>query len=134
MISRGFTSSFTMRTSCFVASRTNSLRLSLVAKIVPLHVIAILHITIIKFIVFTVNITEQDPHVGHALFSISYNSSSDICPDLYAPTPSNTEVNEICLPEALTPASIGPPETNTEGTFVRAAAINIPGVILSQFG
>ena len=30
------------------------------------------------------------------------------------------------------PASIGPPETNTTGMFKRMAAINIPGVILSQ--
>ena len=30
------------------------------------------------------------------------------------------------------PASIGPPETNTTGMFRRMAAINIPGVILSQ--
>ena len=31
------------------------------------------------------------------------------------------------------PASIGPPETNTVGIFSRIAAISIPGVILSQF-
>ena len=30
------------------------------------------------------------------------------------------------------PASIGPPETNTEGMFTLAAAISIPGIILSQ--
>src|SRR5699024_11075114 len=124
----------TIRTSCFAASRTKSLRLSLVAKIVPLPGSAIPNISIKQFIECAVNIPEHDPHVGHALFSISNNSSSDIWPDLCAPTPSNTEVNEICFPEALTPASIGPPETKTEGTFVRAAAINIPGVILSQFG
>ena len=31
------------------------------------------------------------------------------------------------------PASIGPPDTNTAGTFRRMAAFNMPGVILSQF-
>ena len=30
------------------------------------------------------------------------------------------------------PASIGPPDTNTAGMFRRRAAINMPGVILSQ--
>ena len=30
------------------------------------------------------------------------------------------------------PASIGPPETNTAGMLRRIAAINMPGVILSQ--
>ena len=30
------------------------------------------------------------------------------------------------------PASIGPPDTNTAGMFSRSAAINMPGVILSQ--
>ena len=30
------------------------------------------------------------------------------------------------------PASIGPPETKMVGMFKRIAAINIPGVILSQ--
>src|SRR5690625_644845 len=123
-----------MRTNCLAASRTNSLRLSLVATIVPLPGSAIPNISIKQFIEFAVNIPVQEPHVGQALFSISNNSSADICPDLCAPTPSKTEVNEICCPVELTPASIGPPDTKTEGTFVRAAAISILGVILSQFG
>src|SRR5699024_9829601 len=134
MISRGLTSSLIMLTSCLAASLTNSLRLSLVARIVPLPGSAIPNISIKQFIEFAVNIPEQEPHVGQALFSRSNNSSADICPDLWAPTPSNTDVKEICFPVELTPASIGPPDTKTEGTFVRAAAISIPGVILSQFG
>ena len=32
------------------------------------------------------------------------------------------------------PASIGPPLTNTVGTFILAAAIKSPGTFLSQFG
>src|SRR5690625_1844717 len=92
------------------------------------------NISIKQFIEFAVNIPEQDPHVGQAFISISINSSSDILPDLTAPTPSKTDVNDNCLPVGLVPASIGPPETKTDGTFVRTAAINIPGVILSQFG
>ena len=31
------------------------------------------------------------------------------------------------------PASIGPPDTKITGILIRIAAINIPGVILSQF-
>ena len=31
------------------------------------------------------------------------------------------------------PASIGPPDTKITGMLIRIAAINIPGVILSQF-
>ena len=39
----------------------------------------------------------------------------------------------LVLPPSTTlPASIGPPEMKTTGTFRRIAAINMPGVILSQ--
>src|SRR5690625_5949481 len=71
-----------MRTNCLAASRTNSLRLSLVATIVPLPGSATPNISIKQFIEFAVNIPEQEPHVGQALFSRSNNSSADICPDL----------------------------------------------------
>ena len=39
----------------------------------------------------------------------------------------------VAAPSArATPASIGPPDTNTAGMFSRSAAISMPGVILSQ--
>src|SRR5699024_3953911 len=107
---------------------------SLVATIVPLPGSVTPNISIKQFMEFAVNMPEHDPHVGQAFISISNNSSSDSWPDLCAPTPSKTDVKEICLHDALTPASIGPPDTKTEGTFVRAAAMSMPGVILSQFG
>ena len=79
-----------------------------------------------------VNMPEQDPHVGHAARSIAATSSS-----LYlssaAATIASTKSNATVLPLRTTfPASIGPPETNTTGILIRNAAINIPGVILSQ--
>ena len=44
------------------------------------------------------------------------------------------QVAALVLPEGARylPASIGPPETNTDGMFRRIEAINMPGVILSQ--
>src|SRR5699024_3630756 len=113
---------------------TSAFLRSLVATIVPFPGTVTPNISIKQFIEFAVNMPEHDPQVGQAFISISSNSFSDIFPDFNAPTPSKTDVKEICCPVALTPASIGPPDTYTEGTFVLAAAINIPGVILSQFG
>ena len=83
--------------------------------------------------VFAVYIPEQDPQVGHATFSICSNSSSEMRPASNLPTASNTSDKPIFLP-LCTPASIAPPDTNTDGKFKRAAAINIPGTTLSQLG
>ena len=45
----------------------------------------------------------------------------------------STKSSLIIWSESLVlPASIGPPETKITGIFKRIAAINIPGVILSQ--
>ncbi len=38
------------------------------------------------------------------------------------------------MPDAVRPASIGPPETKIVGTFTRIAPMNMPGTILSQLG
>ena len=83
--------------------------------------------------VFAVYIPEQDPQVGQATFSICSNSSSEMSPASNLPTASNTSDKPIFLPLCM-PASIAPPETNTDGKFKRAAAINIPGTTLSQLG
>ena len=79
-----------------------------------------------------VNMPEQEPQVGHALTSIACTSASDTFGSA-AETIASTKSRCTTLPliTAL-PASIGPPETNTVGMFKRIAAINIPGVILSQ--
>ncbi len=79
-----------------------------------------------------VNMPEQEPHVGQAERSIASTSSS-----LHwlsaAETIASTKSKPLVLPPHVTlPASIGPPETNTTGIFSRMAAINMPGVILSQ--
>ena len=40
----------------------------------------------------------------------------------------------MALPSAVRPVAMGPPETKTAGTSMRAAAISMPGMILSQLG
>ena len=82
---------------------------------------------------FAVYIPEQEPQVGHALSSMLANSSSPISPVWCLPIASNTSDKPIFLP-LCTPASIAPPDTNTDGMLRRAAAINMPGTTLSQFG
>jgi hypothetical protein len=86
-----------------------------------------------QFIELAVNIPEHEPQVGHAERSKESTSSSEqlLSPPL---TIASTRSTAITLPPHFTlPASIGPPETNMVGIFTRIAAINIPGVILSQF-
>ena len=120
--------------NCFADFFANSLRSGEVARMVPFPGRAIPSASARQFIELAVNIPEQDPHVGQPNCSNSFNSSSLIFPDWYAPTPSKTEEREIFLPSLVLPASIGPPLTNTVGIFTRMAAIIIPGVILSQLG
>src|SRR5687768_13759261 len=82
-----------------------------------------------------VNMPEQEPQVGQAFSSSSWSWPSDILPAETWPTPSKTEARSIALPvDGFFPAFIGPPETKTAGIFTRAAAIIMPGTILSQFG
>ena len=75
----------------------------------------------------------HDPQPGQAASSSAARSSSDILPALYSPTASNTFFTSTSAP-LNRPAIIGPPLTNTAGMFSRAAAISIPGTILSQLG
>ena len=88
--------------------------------------------SIMQFMVFAVNIPEQDPHPGQALSSTSLSSSSEILPAAFIPTPSKTLLRSRTLP-FIVPAIIGPPEMTTDGRFSFAAAIAMPGTILSQF-
>ena len=82
-----------------------------------------------------VNIPEQEPQVGQAFCSISVSCCRLILPAETWPTPSKTLIRSMGLPvDGFTPAFIGPPETKMEGIFTRAAAISIPGTILSQLG
>ena len=82
-----------------------------------------------------VNMPEQEPQVGQALRSTAATASSEIW-SLAASTMASTKSSlrsSVMLATPITlPASIGPPDTNTVGMFRRSAAINMPGVILSQ--
>src|SRR5690606_7846533 len=85
-----------------------------------------------QFIELAVNIPEQEPQVGQALRSI-FSLSSSLTFGLAADTIASTKSSLIIWSDSLVlPASIGPPETKMAGIFSRRAAINMPGVILSQ--
>ncbi len=86
-----------------------------------------------QFIEFAVNMPEHEPHVGHALRSMSSLSASEtlgFAPAIIASMRSSF----LSSPSEsfASPASIGPPDTKIAGMFMRMAAIIIPGVILSQ--
>jgi hypothetical protein len=80
---------------------------------------------------------EHDPHVGQAERSTSSTSASDTVgsPALYMAVMRST-LTSVLSPvgpaRRVVPASMGPPDTKTVGTSKRRAAINMPGVILSQ--
>ena len=81
-----------------------------------------------------VNMPEQLPQVGQAVFSSQWHSSSVILPAVTWPTASKREFRSVCSPWRPRPASMGPPETSTVGMFRRHAAMSMPGTILSQEG
>src|SRR4051794_19364953 len=85
-----------------------------------------------------VNMPEQEPQVGQAERSMWASSSSLTLSSPEAIIESMRSSLRIkglpsrsCVPTFL-PASIGPPETKMVGTLSRAAAMSMPGVILSQ--
>ena len=104
------------------------------AKIVPFPGNAIPIASINVFIELAVNIPEQEPPLGHALHSMSSNSSSVISPASCFPTASKAVAKSIGVPSFVWPFDIGPPDTKIVGTFTLNAPIIIPGTILSQFG
>ena len=86
-----------------------------------------------QFILFAVNIPAQEPHPGHALFSNSYSLLSSMSPAFLAPTASNISDRLLWVSSTI-PGIIGPPEQTMAGRLILAAAITIPGTILSQLG
>ena len=85
-----------------------------------------------QFIELAVNMPEHEPQVGQEARSIAARSLS-LTPSSAAATMASTRSRVWVLPFNTTfPASIGPPETKIAGMFSRIAAINMPGVILSQ--
>jgi hypothetical protein len=85
-----------------------------------------------QFIELAVNIPEHEPQVGHAERSSFCTSSSETLSSAAAIMLSIRSTLRSPVSRLTLPASIGPPETNTVGMFNRIAAINMPGVILSQ--
>ncbi len=85
-----------------------------------------------QFMELAVNMPEQEPQVGQAERSICATSASLLwlSPASIMASMRSTARGLPC--HCILPASIGPPETNTAGMFRRMAAINMPGVILSQ--
>jgi hypothetical protein len=125
---------FTRFTIASPARRNSSSRLPSVARIDPFPGRASPSASHRQFMLLAVNIPEHDPHVGHAFSSRSWSCARLIFPADTFPTPSNTVARSIASPVLAFPAFIGPPETNTAGTLHRAAAIIMPGTILSQLG
>ena len=113
-------------------------RPAITAGMVPLPGRASPRASVTQFIELAVNIPAQEPQPGQASFSRAASSSPVIVPAAAAPTASNTVVRVIfspCFaPPLRLPASIGPPETKTQGRLSRAAAMSIPGTTLSQLG
>ena len=115
------------------ASTKSRLRSMCVASVEPLPGSESPSASVRQFIELAVNMPEHDPQVGQAAFSIASTSSS-VYLSSAAETMASTRSSATSLPLITTlPASIGPPETKTQGMFSRMAAISIPGVILSQF-
>src|SRR5262249_61139886 len=83
-----------------------------------------------QFIELAVTMPEQDPHVGQAASSSSASRSSDTEGSAEAIIGSMRSI--LVTPSAVspsarvTPASIGPPETNTAGGVGRSAAPSTP--------
>ena len=133
IISRGRIS-FSRSSIIFIPACLASLILSeYTAGIVPLPGRAIPRTSQRQFIEFAVNIPEHEPHEGQAASSSSKRPDSSIVPALNAPTASNAVLRSRNLPPKFI-ESIGPPEQIIAGILRRAAAMSIPGTILSQLG
>src|SRR3990167_11427661 len=112
------------------ACRNSCSRSLWVARVEPLPGNANPRASTRQFIELAVNMPEHEPQVGQALRSYSATFSSEAL-ESAAITMASTRSRpwEASL---VLPASIGPPETKITGMFRRKAAINMPGVILSQ--
>ena len=112
------------------ALRNSSLRSAWVANTLPLPGSDRPNASVRKFIELAVNIPEQEPQVGQA--ERSYSATSSSLRLVSAAMTMASMRSSLFFASAVLPASIGPPETKTVGTFKRSAALSIPGVILSQ--
>ena len=89
-----------------------------------------------QFMELAVNMPEHDPQVGQAASSMASSSSSAIFPARTAPTASKTDIRSTFRvgSKGCRPASMGPPLMKIAGRSSRAAAMSMPGTILSQLG
>ena len=88
--------------------------------------------SVTQAMVFAVNIPWHDPGPGQAHISSSARSASDISPFFTFPTASNALMRLTRWPRKV-PECMGPAVTTIVGISSRAAAMSMPGVILSQF-
>jgi len=109
------------------------MRSAYTAGTVPLPGKPIPRASVRQFIEFAVNMPAQEPQPGQALSSIRASSLASILPAFRAPTASNTLLRSRLRPPSSSD-SMGPPEMKMEGRFSLAAAISMPGMILSQLG
>ena len=133
MMSLGRIFFLTSSITCIPACFASWILAEYTAGIVPFPRSPIPSASVRQFILFAVYIPEQEPQVGHALFSNSQSSSSLSFPAAWEPTASNMLDRLVFCPFTC-PAIIGPPLTNIVGIFTLAAAIRSPGTFLSQFG
>lgn len=112
------------------ARKNNCSRSAWVATTVPLPGSDRPSASVRQFIELAVNMPEHEPQVGQALRSNSATFSSEALSSAAITIASIR--SSLCSASLVLPASIGPPETNTVGMLSRNAAINMPGVILSQ--
>ena len=126
--------------TCIPARFARAMRRPVTAGIVPFPGSPRPSTSVRQFMLFAVNIPEHAPQPGQARSSSSLSCASSIFPAATAPTASNISLKlkpfaAYGFEESVTwPGIIGPPETTTVGRLRRAAAISMPGTILSQFG
>ena len=89
--------------------------------------------SVTQAMVLAVYIPWHEPPPGHAQSSKSASSSVVISWFLYLPIASYVSLTKDRLFILYIPVCMGPAVTTMDGTFILAAAISIPGVILSQF-
>lgn len=82
-------------------------------------------------IVFAVYIPPHAPSPGQIARSIRSTSSRVISPRAHAPTASNASITDTSRPSTV-PGMIEPAYRNTDARSSRAAAISMPGRLLSQ--
>ncbi len=133
MIAEGRISSWRSFMICIPEALARRIRAAATAGTVPFPGRAMPMTSVMQFIELAVNIPAQEPQPGQIDASISISSSSVIFPALTAPIPSKISLKEARRPWKR-PANMGPPLITIAGRSSRAAAMSIPGTILSQFG